>query len=934
MILRAVKYCRSTMPKRALASPTASPAKKKGKVTGHQYSLDRFFGGSSSSPGPTPTPPNRPTKGKAKPTSETSQQSNADEKRHHSSGARGVSSLGHDSDATLAWSLAEEEGLDLDKLKELEESARRNLTRRYPAAPVEIIDVDSLSDQGTPAAPGPSIAGPSRIRVDVSLASPKDPGHQAVGEPGAVASPTPVLGGSHQDSSADPVYERLDVDPVLYVVLDKIWRPGRPAPYSFLAYTLATLSGTRSRIAILNTLTNCLRTITRHHPSSLLPALYLLSNSLSPPYSPLELGLGGSTISKAIQHVSGLSASALKRLYNTTGDPGDVAFEAKSNVRTLIPHPPLLVTGVYESLLKIARAKGQGAAKQKQSLVEKLLVAAKGEETRYLVRTLCQNLRVGAVRTSLLTALARAMVLTPPPGVISAESTFTYYVTSEQLAQVDTSVGNAKKKVADPARDGINAVLTKAEGLLKRVYVQHPNYDDIVKALLEVGLDGLASHVPLSVGIPLLPTLGSPTRSLDEIYDRLSFLPFTAEFKYDGQRAQMHVWRESGRISVKIFSRHLEDMTDKYPDIVSLAEHMFEASAGTDSFILDSEIVAIDPTDGRLKSFQELSNRARKDVRIEDVKVAVCVYAFDIMYLDGEILLQKPFRERRALLRTRFPPYIPERRDAARFSHVQSCESEDGRDIVEEFWQAAVASSCEGLMIKLLDSGEVLEEVNQKERPRRKPLPATYEPDKRTSAWLKLKKDYVTGLGDSLDLVPIGAWHGNGRKAQWWSPILLAVWDASAGKLVAVCKCMSGFTDVFYKSLKERYPEQSETCSPQPLWEPACETGGLKPEVYFKPQEVWEIRGADITMSPVSVAALGLVNLNRGLSLRFPRFIRVREDKMVENASTPEFLAQMYRDQDSRGKDSAGADDGDLIDVYQGSSGGEDQSEDSDEGVS
>lgn len=64
--------------------------------------------------------------------------------------------------------------------------------------------------------------------------------------------------------------------------------------------------------------------------------------------------------------------------------------------------------------------------------------------------------------------------------------------------------------------------------------------------------------------------------------------------------------------------------------------------------------------------------------------------------------------------------------------------------------------------------------------------------DKRTSAWLKLKKDYVTGLGDSLDLVPIGAWHGNGRKAQWWSPILLAVWDADAGKLVAVCKCMSG----------------------------------------------------------------------------------------------------------------------------------------------
>lgn len=64
---------------------------------------------------------------------------------------------------------------------------------------------------------------------------------------------------------------------------------------------------------------------------------------------------------------------------------------------------------------------------------------------------------------------------------------------------------------------------------------------------------------------------------------------------------------------------------------------MFGSTATTDPFILDSEIVAIDPNDGRLKSFQELSNRARKDVKLEDVKVAVCVYAFDIMYLDGEV---------------------------------------------------------------------------------------------------------------------------------------------------------------------------------------------------------------------------------------------------------------------------------------------------------
>lgn len=71
--------------------------------------------------------------------------------------------------------------------------------------------------------------------------------------------------------------------------------------------------------------------------------------------------------------------------------------------------------------------------------------------------------------------------------------------------------------------------------------------------------------------------------------------------------------------------------------------------------------------------------------------------------------------------------------------------------------------------------------------------------DKRTSAWLKLKKDYVLGLGDSLDLVPIGAWHGNGRKAAWWSPILLAIWEENTSQFVGVCKCMSGmFSLQFY----------------------------------------------------------------------------------------------------------------------------------------
>lgn len=175
-----------------------------------------------------------------------------------------------------------------------------------------------------------------------------------------------------------------------------------------------------------------------------------------------------------------------------------MAFEAKSNVRTLIPHPPLLITGVYDALIKIAGAKGTGAAKTKQAVVEKLLVAAKGEETRFLVRTLCQNLRVGAVRTS-LAALARATVLSPPPAVSAAlTSDSPFHISPQTLAAIKPLVG--KKKASDDARDALNATFAQAEGAIKRVYVQHPNYDHIVRALLEGGLEGLANRLPLTIG--------------------------------------------------------------------------------------------------------------------------------------------------------------------------------------------------------------------------------------------------------------------------------------------------------------------------------------------------------------------------------------------------------------------------------------------------
>ena len=145
--------------------------------------------------------------------------------------------------------------------------------------------------------------------------------------------------------------------------LKKLWASeGDAATYAILTHCFVLVNSTQSRIKIVDTLVNLLRTIIEGDPESLLPAVWLATNSISPPYIDIELGLGGSAISKALKKVCGLDSSGLKTLYNKHGDAGDVAFEAKKRQSLTLRKPkPLTIKGVFDSLLKIANAKGNGS---------------------------------------------------------------------------------------------------------------------------------------------------------------------------------------------------------------------------------------------------------------------------------------------------------------------------------------------------------------------------------------------------------------------------------------------------------------------------------------------------------------------------------------------------------------------------------------------
>ena len=223
--------------------------------------------------------------------------------------------------------------------------------------------------------------------------------------------------------------------------------------------------------------------------------VWLTTNAIAPPYTSLELGLGGSAISKALKKVCGLDSSSLKTLYDKHGDAGDVAFEAKKKQSFTLRKPkPLTIAGVFQSLLRIANSKGNGSQEFKQRIVERLLQDTQSaEQSRYLVRTLCQHLRIGAVKTTMLIALSRAFLLSRPP-----DASFDVQVQSE---------------LAKMKKDKLAGLYAKSEEIVKASFSRRPNYNDLVPCLLEMGVsEDLLLRCGLGLHVPLRPMLGNITR--------------------------------------------------------------------------------------------------------------------------------------------------------------------------------------------------------------------------------------------------------------------------------------------------------------------------------------------------------------------------------------------------------------------------------------
>lgn len=417
------------------------------------------------------------------------------------------------------------------------------------------------------------------------------------------------------------------------------WKPGEPVPYAALCTTFSLIEMTTKRLEILAHCSLFLRQVLRLTPTDLLPTVQLMVNKLAADYAGIELGIGESLIMKSIGESTGRSLAVIKADQNEIGDLGLVAAKSRSNQPTMFKPKALTIRGVHEGLLNVAKVQGHGAQDKKVSGIKKLLSAADTEiagkgskgvditknkggpsEAKYIVRFLEGKLRLGLAEKTVLVALAQA------------------------VAMHEAAAKGEKSPPADK--------LAEAESRLKTVYSELPAYEVIIPPMLEHGLEKLGEVCKLQPGIPIKPMLAKPTKSITEVLDRFEGKEFTCEYKYDGERAQIHYvapdaiqhypgatasLQKDQKGLYAIFSRNSEDLSKKYPDVIEKLASWIKPNVK--SFVLDCETVAWDTVNKKVLPFQQLMTRKRKDVKAEDVKVKVCVFAFDLLFLDGEVAL-------------------------------------------------------------------------------------------------------------------------------------------------------------------------------------------------------------------------------------------------------------------------------------------------------
>jgi DNA ligase-1 len=359
--------------------------------------------------------------------------------------------------------------------------------------------------------------------------------------------------------------------------------------YSVLSDVYEKLESTSAKLKK----TDILAELFSKTPPELLSKVVLLSiGRVFPSYSQAELGVATQLMLRAIAKATGFSTRKLEEMFKETGDLGLTIEKCiKDKKQTILFKKPLTVEKVFDNLQKIAFATGAGSQERKLNLIAELLVSAKPEEARYIVRTVLGELRIGVAEGIVRDAIAKAF--------------------------------NVDAKLVETAWNRL------------------PDYGEIAKVAKEKGNVGL-KKVKLEVGKPIQVLLSEKAPNLKEAIEK--FENVGIEWKYDGARCQIH--KKDGRIW--LYTRRLEDVTNQFPDLVKLAKKGLKVK----ECIVEGEILGINPKTGKPLPFQKLSQRIQRKYDIDEMikKIPIQINLFDVVYVDGKMLFDEPLKKRREIL--------------------------------------------------------------------------------------------------------------------------------------------------------------------------------------------------------------------------------------------------------------------------------------------
>lgn len=320
------------------------------------------------------------------------------------------------------------------------------------------------------------------------------------------------------------------------------WQPQAPIPYAAFCRTLFHIGDTTKRTLKSNILCNHFKAILHHNDKhELAVALSMCVNSVAPDFTGIELNLGPMILSKAIGEATGSKPNTVKEQAQKkcNGDLGDYAELCKKKQKQSFMKPKLLFCQhVFKKLQDISKISGDGAQSRKAAVIKEILVScSQPYEALFLIRSLSGKLRIQLQHATLLQALA--------------EACFSHF----SKMQKDTSLD-----------------VKDCETRIKTAYAEYPDLELLAHTIVEHGWEEVNDHIHLTPGVPTKPMLAHPTKSISEVLDRFKDVgDFTCEWKYDGERAQIHIQESEKKgkpPKISIYSRNQENHTEKYPDVV------------------------------------------------------------------------------------------------------------------------------------------------------------------------------------------------------------------------------------------------------------------------------------------------------------------------------------------------------------------------------